>query len=38
MPLVTYALVGLTKRHARCYDTPSAFVNTDVDKNVLTVL
>ncbi len=36
--MFTLAVAAREKRHVRCYDIPSAFVNTDVDKNVLMVL
>ena len=32
------AIAASEMRKVRCYDTPSAFVNTDVDENVLMVL
>jgi hypothetical protein len=32
---ITSAITASKKRHVRCYDVPSAFVNTDVDENVL---
>jgi hypothetical protein len=35
---ITSAIAASKKRHVRCYDIPSAFVNTDVDENVLMVL
>jgi hypothetical protein len=35
---ITAAIVAKEKRKVRCYDIPSAFVNTDVDKDVLMVL
>ena len=35
---ITSAIAASEKRHVRCYDIPSAFVNTDVDENVLMVL
>ncbi len=35
---ITSAIAASEKRHVRCYDVPSAFVNTDVDENVLMVL
>jgi hypothetical protein len=35
---ITSAIAASKKRHIRCYDVPSAFVNTDVDENVLMVL
>jgi hypothetical protein len=35
---ITSAIAASEKRHMRCYDVPSAFVNTDVDRNVLMVL
>ena len=35
---ITSAIAAREKRHVRCYDIPSAFVNTDVDENVLMVL
>jgi hypothetical protein len=35
---ITSAVAASKKRHVRCYDIPSAFVNTDVDKNMLMVL
>jgi len=35
---ITSAIVASKKRYVWCYDVPSAFVNTDVDENVLMVL
>jgi hypothetical protein len=35
---LTSAVVASKRRHIRCYDVPSAFVNTEVDENVLMVL
>ena len=35
---ITAAIVASKGRYVRCYNVPSAFVNTDVDKNVLMVL
>jgi hypothetical protein len=35
---ITLAIAANKKRHVRCYDVPSTFVNTDVDENVLMVL
>jgi hypothetical protein len=35
---ITGAIVASKRRKVRCYDVPSAFVNTDVDKDVLMVL
>jgi hypothetical protein len=35
---ITGAIVASERRKVRCYDVPSAFVNTDVDKDVLMVL
>jgi hypothetical protein len=35
---ITSTVVGSKRRHIRCSDVPSAFVNTDVDENVLMVL
>ena len=35
---ITSAIAASEKRHVRCYNVPSAFVNTDVDENVLMVL
>jgi hypothetical protein len=35
---ITSAIAASEKRHVRCYDVPSAFVNTDIDVNVLLVL
>jgi len=35
---ITSAIAASKKRHVQCYDVPSAFVNTDVDENVLLVL
>jgi hypothetical protein len=35
---ITSAVVASKRRHVRCYKVPSAFVNTDVDENVLMVL
>ncbi len=35
---ITSATAASEKRKVRCYDTPSAFVNTDVDEDVLMVL
>jgi hypothetical protein len=32
---ITAAIAASKKRHVRCYDVPSAFVNTDVDEKVL---
>ncbi len=36
--LVTVGIVANEKRKSRCFDIPSAFVNTDVDEDVLMVL
>jgi hypothetical protein len=35
---ITSAIATSKKRHMRCYSVPSAFVNTNVDENVLMVL
>jgi len=35
---ITAAIAASKGRYVRCYDVPSTFVNTDVDKNVLMVL
>jgi hypothetical protein len=35
---ITSAIAVSEKRHVRCYNAPSAFVNMDVDENVLMVL
>jgi hypothetical protein len=35
---ITSAVAASKRRHVRCYNVPSAFVNTDVDENVLMVL
>ena len=35
---ITSAIAASEKRKVRCYDIPSAFVNTDVDEDVLMVL
>jgi hypothetical protein len=35
---VTAAIAANKKRKVRCFDIPSAFVNTDVDEDVLMVL
>jgi hypothetical protein len=35
---ITSAVAASKRRHVRCYDVPSVFVNTDVDENVLMVL
>ena len=35
---ITSAIATSEKRHVRCYDVPSTFVNTDVDENVLMAL
>jgi hypothetical protein len=35
---ITGAIAARERRKVRCYDVPSAFVNTDVDKDVLMVL
>jgi hypothetical protein len=35
---ITGAITASERRKVRCYDVPSAFVNTDVDKDVLMVL
>jgi hypothetical protein len=35
---ITLAIAASEKRHMRCYDVPSAFVNMDIDENVLMVL
>jgi hypothetical protein len=35
---ITVAIAAKEKRKVRCYDIPSAFVNTDVDEDVLMVL
>ena len=35
---ITSTIAASKKRHVQCYDVPSAFVNTDVDENVLMVL
>ena len=36
--IITSAIAASEKRKVRCYDIPSAFVNTDVDEDVLMVL
>ena len=38
LKFITSAIAASKKRHVRCYNVPSAFVNTDVDENVLMVL
>jgi hypothetical protein len=35
---ITSTIAASKKRHVWCYNIPSAFVNTDVDKNILMVL
>ena len=35
---ITAAIAASEGRYVRCYDVPSAFVNTDIDENVLMVL
>jgi hypothetical protein len=35
---ITAAIAASKKRKVRCYDVPSAFINTDVDEEVLMVL
>ncbi len=35
---IASAIAASEKRHLRCIDIPSAFVNTDIDKNILMVL
>jgi hypothetical protein len=35
---ITSAIAASEKRHVRCYNLPNAFVNTDVDEDVLMVL
>jgi hypothetical protein len=35
---ITSAVAASKKRHLRCYNVPSVFVNTDVDKNMMMVL
>ena len=35
---ITSAIAASKKRHMQCYNVPSAFVNTDVDENMLMVL
>jgi hypothetical protein len=35
---ITSAIAASEKRHMRCYNVPSAFVNTEVNENVLMVL
>jgi hypothetical protein len=35
---ITSAIAASERRHMRCYNVPSAFVNTDLDENVLMVL
>ncbi len=35
---ITVSITAKEKRMVRCYDVPSAFMNTDVDKDVLMVL
>jgi hypothetical protein len=35
---ITSAIATSERRHMRCYNVPSVFVNTDVDKNVLMLL
>jgi hypothetical protein len=35
---ITSAVAASKRRHIRCYEVPSAFMNTDVDENVLMVL
>jgi hypothetical protein len=35
---ITAAIAASKRRKVRCYDIPSAFVNTDVDEDVLIVL
>ncbi len=36
--LITSVVAASKRRHIRCYNVPSAFLNTDVDENVLMVL
>ena len=38
LTFITAAIAASEKRKVRCYDIPSAFVNTNVDKDVLMVL
>jgi hypothetical protein len=38
LTIITAAIAASERRKVRCYDTPSAFVNTDVDEDVLMVL
>ncbi len=35
---ITSVIAASKKRHVRCYDMTSVFVNTDIDENVLMVL
>jgi len=35
---ITVTIAAVEKRKMRCYDVPSAFVNTEVDKDVIMVL
>jgi hypothetical protein len=35
LTFITAAIAAKEKRKVRCYDIPSAFVNTDVDKDVM---
>ncbi len=35
---ITLAIAANEKRHVRCYDVPSAFINTDINENVLMLL
>ena len=35
---ITATIAAAEKRKVRCYDVPSAFVNTDVDEDVIMVL
>jgi hypothetical protein len=36
--LITSAIAISKKRHVKCYNVPSAFVNIDVDENLLMVM
>ncbi len=38
LTFITAAIAASDKRMVRCYDIPSAFANTDVDKDMLMVL
>ncbi len=38
LTFITASIAAKEKRMVRCYDVPSTFVNTDVDKDVLMVL